>query len=125
MLDELKNRDDTEGVKRYFQEKDRLNELLIHEETYWKHNTKIFWLAEGDSNSKYFHAIASLRKKSNYVAYLKDEKGEIVDDHDEMCSMVKEHYKNVFVNPDENRLAASSSGGAVMTDTHNARLTAD
>jgi len=30
--------------------------LILQEESYWRQRSKIFWLAEGDTNSKFFHA---------------------------------------------------------------------
>lgn len=36
VLDELVNGDDIEGIKLSFEEKEKLNELLVYEETYWK-----------------------------------------------------------------------------------------
>lgn len=35
IIDELKNREDDDGIQLYFDEKDKLNELLYHEEVYW------------------------------------------------------------------------------------------
>lgn len=44
------NKVDDESVKHYFEEKDKLHQLLLHEETYWKQRAKVFWLEEGDYN---------------------------------------------------------------------------
>lgn len=68
VIDLLKNREDDDGVQLYFDEKDKLEEILSHEEAYWKQRAKSFWLKDGDTNSKYFHAAASSRKKLNYLA---------------------------------------------------------
>lgn len=62
-IDTLQNREDDDGIQMYFDEKEKLNELLLHEELYMKQRVKIFWLEEGDKNSKFFHASASSRKK--------------------------------------------------------------
>lgn len=58
----LADKTDEDGIRNYFVEKDKLHELLLHEETYWKQRAKTFWIAEGDSNSKFFHAYASARR---------------------------------------------------------------
>lgn len=34
--------------------KNRLEEIIVHEEIYWKQRAKSFWLLEGDLNSKFF-----------------------------------------------------------------------
>lgn len=57
---------------------------------------KIFWLKEVDLNTKFFHAQASKRKKMNSIAYSITESGDIIDDHDAMCSMTVEYFKKVF-----------------------------
>ncbi|XP_074364595.1 uncharacterized protein LOC141705594 [Apium graveolens] len=61
ILNALKDREDEEGIKSYFEEREKLNEFLEHEESYWKQRAKIFWLKEGDTNSrlvkKYFEGV--------------------------------------------------------------------
>lgn len=42
ITDALKSRDDDDGIQMYFNDKDKLNELLIHEEAYWKQRSKFF-----------------------------------------------------------------------------------
>lgn len=62
-INSLKDRSDEQGVKQYFEEKNKLDDLLYHEELYWKQRAKSFWLTEVDTNSKFFHVVASRRKK--------------------------------------------------------------
>lgn len=71
----LVNRTDDIGIKQYFEEKNKLDELLYHEELYWKQRVKSFWLTEGDTNSKYFHAAATKRKKINHISQLLNAEG--------------------------------------------------
>ncbi|KAL8094028.1 hypothetical protein AgCh_035786 [Apium graveolens] len=87
VLNSLVDREDEVGVKMYFEERDKLNELLLHEEMYWKQRAKIFWLKDGDANTKFFHAQATKRKKLNHIAYLVTDSGDKVDDHERMYSI--------------------------------------
>ena len=110
------NRDDEEGVKRYFEEKECLNELMKQEETYWKQRAKAFWLTEGDTNSKFFHAQASARKKSNRIEQLKNEEGDIIDKHEEMCEMAVEYFKCVFKGSSEEIVFQTSQESGLITE---------
>ncbi|XP_074347084.1 uncharacterized protein LOC141685904 [Apium graveolens] len=87
---------DGEGVKRYFEERQKLEDLLMHEELYWKQRAKAFWLTEGDTNSKYFHAAASKRKKLNHITHLVTGENEVVDSHDGMGRVVLDYFRSVF-----------------------------
>lgn len=61
VIEQYKDREDDDGIQLYFDEKEKLNELLLNEELYWKQRAKTFWLEARDTNSKFFHASASSR----------------------------------------------------------------
>lgn len=109
----------------YFDEKDKLNELLIHEETYWQQRAKSFWLKEGDTNSKYFHAAASSRKKLNHLNGLKAEDGSLIISHDGMCKVLKEYFNQVFSAADSNDSQSNQSSNVVISSIQNEELTAE
>ncbi|XP_074374650.1 uncharacterized protein LOC141715063 [Apium graveolens] len=94
------NRSDEEGVKRYFEETKKLDELLYHEKLHCKQRAKTSWLTEGDTNSKFFHAATSKRKKLNHIAQLISTEGEVVDNHDDMCKITAEYFKKIFAEGD-------------------------
>ncbi|XP_074326831.1 uncharacterized protein LOC141664773 [Apium graveolens] len=63
IVNALAQKTDEESIKNYFLEKDKLHELLLHEESYWKQRAKTFWLAEGDVNSKFSVVMLRLGEK--------------------------------------------------------------
>jgi hypothetical protein len=50
--------------------KDHLAKLLKQQLAYWKQRGKIKWVTLGDSNSKFFHSIATVQKRKNHIATL-------------------------------------------------------
>ncbi|XP_074347681.1 uncharacterized protein LOC141686552 [Apium graveolens] len=68
----------------------------IWEEIYWKQRAKLFWLREGDDNTRFFHASASAKKKANKIAFLTNDAGERVEDHDGMSEIVREYFSKLF-----------------------------
>ncbi|XP_074352491.1 uncharacterized protein LOC141691620 [Apium graveolens] len=95
-LADLVDRTDEMGVRQYFLARDRLNELLLNEEVYWKQRAKSFWLAEGDDNTKFFHATASARRKTNRITHLDTEDGQRVENQEDMCKIVHEYFTRIF-----------------------------
>lgn len=77
---------------RYLEEVERFNNLLLQEETYWKQQAKLFWLEEGDANTKFFHATTTGRKKTNHISYLEKYTGHRVESHEGMCRVIQDYY---------------------------------
>lgn len=125
MLSMYVNRDDEEGVKRYFEEKECLDELMKQEETYWKQRAKAFWLTEGDTNSKFFHTRASVWKKFNRIEHFKNEKGDIIDKHEEICKMTVEYFRIVFKGSSEESNIQTGEETRVVTARQKFELTKD
>lgn len=61
VIADLIDRTDEVGVDLYLDAKEKLNVLLFQQEIYWKQRAKVFWLEEGDANTKFFHASATER----------------------------------------------------------------
>lgn len=85
------NCEDEDSIHNYFVERSKLNDLMLHEEEYWRQWVKMFWLEEGDTNSKFFHASDSTRKKINHISYLETGAGDVVNMEQQMCAIVKEY----------------------------------
>ncbi|XP_074374427.1 uncharacterized protein LOC141714831 [Apium graveolens] len=124
-LDSLKDREDNDGIQTYFSEKAKLEELLLQEESYWKQRAKIFWLEEGDTNSRFFHASASSRKKINHIASLQDDDGRVLTNHNDLCSLLKEYYSNIFTETNQENDFPDYENEVRVTAEQNNQLTED
>lgn len=96
VLSNLVNRSYEEGVKGYLEEKNEARRFVEHEKLYWKQRVEAFRMTEGDTNSKFFHAAATKRKKINHLTQLVYSDNEVVDSHDEMCKVAVEFFKSIF-----------------------------
>lgn len=64
-LRKLRGRRDVTGVQAYNKVTWEYLNLLEKKEVYWKQRVKIFWLQNGDQNTKFFHRFASAQKRNN------------------------------------------------------------
>lgn len=122
VLGSLVDRTDKATVKQYFIEKTALNDLLLHEEVYWKQRAKILWLAEGDDNIRFFHANASSRRKTNHITYPETDEGVRVDKQEGMCGIVKDYIANVFISTQREEELRQNSLGNLVTEEQNREL---
>ena len=63
---------------------------------YWQQRAHANWLKYGDRNTKYFHAVASERKKMNNIRSLKREGGGVLEEEEEIGHFITNHYKSFF-----------------------------
>nr|XP_017245467.1 PREDICTED: uncharacterized protein LOC108217129 [Daucus carota subsp. sativus] len=125
ILDSLRERTDDHSVKEYLAVRDKLNETLLHEEMYWKQRAKLFWLKEGDENTRFFHASATARKKANRINFLVNDDGVRIDKAEDMGELIKDYYQRVFEAPTEVGSNISTSSPRIVNQMQNQALTAD
>ncbi|KAK9995716.1 hypothetical protein SO802_020402 [Lithocarpus litseifolius] len=75
---------------------EEINELLHHEEIYWRQRSRSLWLKAGDKNTNFFHQRASQRRKKNNIMGLYDEEGVWHIDEDKIACIAEEYYKQLF-----------------------------
>lgn len=90
--------------------------LPSQEESYWKQRAKVFWLEEGDSNTRFFHATATTRKKMNHIKSLRNDAGEHFSNQVYMCTIIKDYYFDVFTGGNQVVMPQTSSGSRIITD---------
>ena len=76
--------------------RDRYNELLHSHEVYWKQRSKAFWLRDGDSNSKLFHAMASTRRQTNNLAKFRNQEGQWCTKPEDVNALICEYFTTLF-----------------------------
>ncbi|KAK8938531.1 hypothetical protein KSP39_PZI010850 [Platanthera zijinensis] len=57
-----------------------LNSTLGRLNTWWRQRAKVRWLTEGDSNTAYFHSMASNRRRGNRIHQVGDSTGNLTED---------------------------------------------
>ena len=76
--------------------KRELNILLDKESRMWKQRARTQWMAQGDNNTKYFHAVATKRKRRNFIKGIRDEGGTWQSDEGVVSNVFVEHYTKLF-----------------------------
>ncbi|XP_020673784.1 uncharacterized protein LOC110093290 [Dendrobium catenatum] len=51
---------------------EELNSVMTRLDTWWKQRSKVKWIVEGDSNSKFFQAYASGRRNGNFIHKIRE-----------------------------------------------------
>lgn len=125
VIEGLFNRSDEERVRLYFEERNNLNDLLIHEELYWKQRTNAFRLTDGDTNSKFFHTVASKRRKLNHITHIYNDHDDLVANQKDMCSVVLEYFRGVFEDGGGGLNQVVENGGRVVNEDQDMKLTAE
>lgn len=89
---------------------------------YSKQRAKIFLLTDGDANTKFFHASASTRRKTNHIPYLLNDEGIRVQDGDAMCNIVKNYFVDIFRGDQVSSVEQNGDLNPIVTEAHNQLL---
>ena len=90
--------------------------VLHQQEIYWQQRAKQFWLRDGDGNTRFFHSLASNRKKRNHSRRLKDDMGTWHYGEGQIQKLASDYFRNLFT--------ASSCIGSPVFDCIQRRVTA-
>ncbi|PKU82762.1 Putative ribonuclease H protein [Dendrobium catenatum] len=71
-----------------------LTNLQCQEETYWKQKAAIKFLAEGDNNTSYFHALVSKKCAINGIHKIDRGNGTFTDNGDEIANLAVNFFQN-------------------------------
>ncbi|XP_077211531.1 uncharacterized protein LOC143846836 [Tasmannia lanceolata] len=70
-------------------------EILRREEIGWRQKSRGLWLKEGDNNSKYFHLMASMRRRINFINSIRDGES-LIEDRETIKDMIISFYSNLY-----------------------------
>ncbi|GER45713.1 non-ltr retroelement reverse transcriptase [Striga asiatica] len=73
-----------------------LNKITRAEETFWAQKARSQWLKEGDSNTKYFHAITMQRRKVNEIFNLMDDQNHVYSNEEDIQLRICRFYEQLF-----------------------------
>lgn len=88
--------DEVNTLARYEELRRELSKMLAQEDAFWKQRAKVYWLRDGDLNTKLFHAVASARRKRSKISKLEHAGGNIVDDQAGMEDITKNYFESLF-----------------------------
>lgn len=92
----------------------KLERCQRSEEMMWAQRSKAKWLKEGDSNSAYFHRMATQRKRTNHISFIHDEVGSSTNQR-----QISQAFTEFFRNSIGNEHCASVQANWELLFTHN------
>lgn len=69
-------------------------EKLLHDQMiFWQQRGKVAWMKDGDKNTSFFHAKATIRERVNTIKGLRDAMGNWVEEKTQMEGVVEGLFK--------------------------------
>lgn len=93
----VKGLTDAYSLQRYQAARNEFFEALTEKEIFWRQRAKQLWLREGDHNSKYFHATARSRRRSNRIVSLCNSDGVMVDWDHGLQEVMIDYFQALFI----------------------------
>ncbi|XP_024033517.1 uncharacterized protein LOC112095650 [Citrus clementina] len=92
----LRGHRDSASVDSFYEARKCYNELLHSHEIFWKQRAKSIWLKECDMNSRYFHAMASARKKQYMIEKLRNAQGQWCTTPEDISEIIHKYFTHIF-----------------------------
>ncbi|KAL0410868.1 UNVERIFIED_CONTAM: hypothetical protein Slati_3676500, partial [Sesamum latifolium] len=73
-----------------------MNNLVCKEEVIWKQRAKVLWLAEGDRNTRFFHAKVNEQKQSKEIKKIHDSLGREVVGIEGIWKVITDYFGSIF-----------------------------
>jgi hypothetical protein len=73
---------------------DKLTKLLKHHKTYWRQRGSIKWTKFGDTNTKFFHANATIKYRKNLISHLISDDNIPTTSHKDKESLLWQAFKD-------------------------------
>ncbi|KAH7676675.1 RNA-directed DNA polymerase protein [Dioscorea alata] len=102
---------------RFAQTRSDLFSLLNQEEIYWKQRSRITWLKEGDSNTKFFHLMANGRRNKTFIPRILCNDHWVEGNHD-IGKAFSEHFQRQFSTPITHRFLFDWQNLFIFKDRH-------
>ncbi|KAH9717652.1 reverse transcriptase domain-containing protein [Citrus sinensis] len=103
-----------DGGDEYRRLENRIHNLLIDEEMFWKQRSRADWLKEGDQNTKFFHAKASARKMKNKIWGIEDGQGKWTEDIAKVEAEFCEYFQEIFTSSRTSQVQIDSALAGLM-----------
>jgi hypothetical protein len=78
--------------------KKRILGWLVFEKAREKQNARIFFIKDGDANTRFFHLRANGRRRKNFIQRLREGQGWLFKHHDKR-QLIQEHFVKVMCEP--------------------------
>lgn len=90
----------------------QIDVILTEEEIYWKQRSRADWLKEGDRNTKFFHAKASVGKKKNKIWGILEDEDKWTEEAEDVERIFCDYFANLFTSthPTQAQVEAALQG---------------
>lgn len=85
--------------------KEHLASLLESKRTYWRQRNSVRWIKLGDENTHFFHTMATISHKRNFIVSLTNLDGITVTNHEQKANLLWTAYKHRLGNSEFTSMA--------------------
>ena len=71
----------------------------MREEIHWRQKVKVKWVKDRDCNSKFFHKVANGRRNRNFIKYLENERGLMLDNSESITEEILLYFEKLYLSP--------------------------